>query len=82
MHVDTTGYLEMSDSHNLRTANLIDYSGDPSVPNYSRRYHNKSVLRIKLPDADEKIRFTLCLLVSEVFRTVFPDSGKCSERRK
>lgn len=73
MHVDTTGYLEMSDSHNLRTANLIDYSEDPSVPNYSRKYHNKSVLRIKLPDADEKIRFTLCLLLSEVFRTIFPD---------
>ena len=72
-HVDTSGYLELSDSHNLRTAKVIDLSGDPTVGTYSRRYHNKSVLRIKLPDSNEKIRFTLCLLLSEIFKSVFPD---------
>lgn len=72
-HVDTSGYLEMADSHNLRTAKVIDFSEDPTVEYYSRKYHNKSVLRIKLPDSDEKIRFTICLLLSEIFKTVFPD---------
>lgn len=66
-HVDTSGYLEMSDSHNLRTAKVVDFSEDPTVEYYSRKYHNKSVLQIKFPDSDEKIRFTICLLLSEIF---------------
>lgn len=72
-HVDTSGYLEMSDSHNLRTAKVIDFSEDPMVEEYSRKYRNKSILRIYFPDSDEKIRFTICLLLSEIFKTVFPD---------
>lgn len=71
--VTTDGYLEMSDSHNLRTARTVDLSKDPSVDNFTRSYHNKSVLRVKLPESDDKICFTICLLLSEVFRSVFPD---------
>lgn len=71
-HVDTTGYLEMGDSHNLRTAKLIDLSADPATPSFSRKYHSKSVLRVKLPDADSRLQFTICMLLSEVFRSVFP----------
>lgn len=71
--VDTTGYLEMNDSHNLRTARVIDFSDDPAVSNYVRKYHNKSILCIKLPDSDEKIRFTICMLLAEVFKSVFPE---------
>lgn len=72
-HVDTTGYLEMSDGHNLRTAKLIDLSDDPVTPRFTRKYHNKSILRVRLPEADNKIQFTICMLLSEVFRSVFPD---------
>lgn len=72
-HVDTSGYLEMNDNANLRTARLIDLSADPAVSNYSRKYHNKSILKIKLPNSDNKIRFTLCMLLSEVFRTLYPN---------
>ena len=71
--VRTTGYLELKDNHNLRTARLIDFSADPSVENYSRKYHNKNILRIHLPEANDKICFTICLLLSELFRTVYPD---------
>lgn len=71
--VETTGYLEMNDNHNLRTARRIDFTADPSVSSYARNYRNKSVLRIHFPEADDKICFTMCLLFSEVFRTVFPD---------
>ena len=71
--VITTSYLEMSDIHNLRTARLVDLSEDPSVDNFTRKYRNKSILRIKLPDADDKICFTICLLLSEIFKSVFPD---------
>lgn len=72
-HVDTTGYLEMSDSSNLRTARFIDLSSDPAVQHFSRKYHNKSILRIKLPNSDDKIRFTICLLLSETFKSIFPN---------
>ena len=72
--VVTTGYLEMRDNHDLRTARLIDFAGDPSVDNYFRNYKNKSVLRIMFPDTTDKLRFTICMLLSEVFRSVFPDA--------
>lgn len=72
-HVETSGYLEMSDAHNLRSAKVVDLSGDPAIANYERRYRNKSVLKVSLPHADKKLRFTICMLLSEVFKTAFPD---------
>lgn len=71
--VNTTGYLEMRDNHDLRTARIIDFTGDPTIEKYARKYHNKSILRIKLPDTSDRIRFTVCLLLTEVFKSVFPD---------
>lgn len=71
--VDTTGYLEMNAGHDLRTARLIDLSGDPSVSCFARKYRNKSILRVRLPDSDDRIQFTVCLLLSEIFKSVFPD---------
>ena len=71
--VTTTGYLEMSDNHDLRSARLIDFTQDPSAENYTRKYHNKTVLRIKLPETNDNIRFTICLLLGEMFRSIFPD---------
>lgn len=73
IHVDTTGYLEMGANHDLRTAKLIDLSDDPATPCFSRRYRNKSILRVTLPESDEKVQFTVCLLLSEIFKSVFPD---------
>ena len=71
--VETSGYLELSDDHNLRTARLVDLSDDPFLENYSRRYHNKTVLRVKYPESDDRTRFTLCMLFSEIFKSIFPD---------
>lgn len=72
--VDTSGYLEMRDNHDLRTARHIDLTDDPNIGVFHRGYKNKSVLRLALPDTDESVRFTLCLLLAELFRTVFPDA--------
>lgn len=72
-HVDTVGYLEMRDGHDLRTAKFIDLSEDPSASCFSRKYRNKSIFRIRFPDADSKLQFTICMLLSEVFRSVFPE---------
>jgi len=71
--VDTDGYLEMSDLHDLSTAKRIDLSDDPAAIYFHRYYRNKNMLRISLPETSEKIRFTLSLLLTELFRTVFPD---------
>lgn len=72
--VSTTGFLELGDYHDLRMARVVNFAEDPLVRNYDRRYHNKYVLKVNLPDTDDKIRFTLSILLSEVFRSVFPDA--------
>ncbi len=72
--VTTTGYLDMGDMHDLRSAKLVGYEGDPNSGDYDREYRSKNVLRIKLPETDERIRFTMCLLLSELFHSVFPDA--------
>lgn len=71
--VTTTGYLDLKENHNLRTAKVVTYEGDPWAESYRREYKNKNVLRIRFPETDDKIRFTLCMLMSEVFRSLFPD---------
>jgi len=72
--VTTTGYLEMDDNHDLRMARVVDLKDDPTIHGLDRKYHNKCFLRIKLPDTDDKIRFTISILLSEIFHSVFPDS--------
>lgn len=72
--VKTTGYLEMQTNNDLRNARVIDFSNDTSVKNFYRSYRNKDVLRIKLPDTNDKIRFTICMLLSEVLKSVFPNA--------
>ena len=70
--VETTGYLEMESNDNLRTARLIEFK-ENKYNSYIRNYKNKNVLRIKLPETDVNERFTLCMLLSETFKTVFPE---------
>jgi hypothetical protein len=72
--VHTTGYLDMTDNNNLRSAKLVDFTGDPSLEKYVRNYKNKTIMRLMLPDTDINIRFTICMLLSEAFRSVFPNS--------
>lgn len=72
--VNTNGYLEMKDNQDLRSAKVVDMHFDPDYADFCRHYHNKNVLQIRLPDTDENIRFTICLLLNEVFRSVFPDA--------
>ena len=71
--VETSGYLDMKDGHDLRMAKVVDLQQDPGIHDCDRNYKNKKILRIKLPDTDENIRFTLCLLLSELFKSVFPN---------
>lgn len=71
--VKTTGYLIMKDLCNLRTARKVDISEDPHIDDYKREYRNKTILKLKLPETDEDVRFTFCLIFSEIIRSLFPD---------
>lgn len=72
-HVITTGYLQMNSNHDLRSARLIDFTSDPSVNTYIRKYHNKTILRIKLPETTDKLRFTICILLTEIMKSIFSE---------
>ena len=68
--VDTDGYLDMNSYGNLANAKKVSLNGIPS-----RNYRNKSVLKIKLPEnSTSRIRYTICLLMNEVFRTTYPET--------
>lgn len=67
--VETDGYLEMSAYNDLKSSRHVHVSGIPV-----RSYRNKLVLRITMPQANDRIRYTICLLMNEIFRTIYPDT--------
>lgn len=68
--IETGGYLDMSSYGDLARAKKVELNGIPT-----RTYHNKSILKIKLPESStDKIRYTICLLMNEVFRTTYPET--------
>ncbi len=69
IHVDTEGYLEMASYEDFKTAKRVTVSGIPG-----RSYRNKLVLKIKLPESTEKVRYTICMLLNEIFKTTYPDA--------
>ena len=70
--VDTAGYLDMRDVNDLRTAKFVDLSQDPSIGLYSREISDKDVCCVRLPGTTAEERYTLVLLLGELFRTLFP----------
>ncbi|MBR0380975.1 MAG: hypothetical protein IJH71_00885 [Eubacterium sp.] len=73
-HVKTTGYLEMEASNDLRKARKIHIPMKRTVEELARKYHNKNILKIHLPETTQGQRFTICLLLSEMFRSIFPNT--------
>lgn len=71
--VMTSGYLEMNSSHDLRSARVVDLTADPHIEDCRRAYRSKTILKMRLPDTDGKMRFTICMLLSEILKSVFPD---------
>ena len=72
--VESYGYLEMKDNADYRTARLVDLSNDPTIENYHRKYLNKNVIRVELPETTGDVRFTFSFLLSELFRSLFPET--------
>ncbi len=75
--VYTEGYLELDGSNDLRRAREVRIADsdrqDSEYADYSRLYRHKNVLRIRLPECTEEVRYTICLLLMEIFRTVYAD---------
>lgn len=67
--VDTDGYFEMSSYGNFKDAKKVLINNIPS-----RNYKNKSVLKIKMPELSDKVCYTICLLLNEIFRTTYPNA--------
>lgn len=65
--VDTEGYFEMSSYGDFKNAKKVLINQIPA-----RNYKNKSVLKIRLPEMEAQVRYTICLLLNEIFRTVYP----------
>lgn len=85
--VKTPAYWKMDTYNDFESGQLVTVSGIPD-----RRYCNKQILRIDFPEMGEKfskeIRYTLTLLINEVFRTLFAENqnyiaavtlGECPE---
>ena len=60
---------EIAEYENLNAAKEVRVSGIPV-----RSYRNKLVMKLNLPDVSERVRYTLCLLLNEIFRTIYPDA--------
>lgn len=67
--VQTEGYLEMQDYHDLKNGRHIYVSNIPV-----RSYRNKLVMKVVFPGASEQIRYTMALMLNEIFRTTYPDA--------
>ena len=77
IEVATPGYYRMERYNDFNTAKKILFEGEKSsVP--KREYRNKQILRIDLPDENgaftPAVRYTIALLLNEVFRTLFADN--------
>ncbi|MBQ9041682.1 MAG: hypothetical protein IJ111_02575 [Eggerthellaceae bacterium] len=65
--VETAGYLDLADYGDLEDVRRIELSDIPV-----RRYCNKSLLRIDFQGASSAAVTTLAVLMSELFKTLYP----------
>ena len=68
--IQTRGYLQMHSPSDFEHAQLIDINQIPE-----RRYLNKQILRLKLIGTTEAVRYTICLLLNEIFATIYPEAS-------
>lgn len=69
--VETPAYWQMDKHGDFAHAKRVSINGIPT-----RTYHNKSMLRIELPDEGmtDEIRYTITTLINEVFRSLFAEN--------
>jgi hypothetical protein len=67
--VRTHGYFELTSLDNLASAHKVDLNNIPE-----RKYENKAVLCMRLPEISEDVRLTVAVLLNEIFITLYPES--------
>lgn len=68
IQVQTDGYLDLKSINRFDEANTIRLE-EPVV----RTITNKTILKLQLEDAAPKVCYTLCVLLNELFRTIYPN---------
>lgn len=68
--VSTDGYLLMKDYGNICNALRREISNIPD-----RLYSGKVALKIQFTGTSEKIRATICIVLNEMFKTVYPENN-------
>jgi hypothetical protein len=69
VEISTQGYLELANHGDLKTAQIVKLRDIPT-----RLYKYKQLLRIQLPDCPMPVRYTICTLLNEMFKTYYPDT--------
>ena len=72
IQVDTPAYWRMKRYNDFNTGKKVEINGVPT-----RRYYNKQLLRVDLPEGlvkDKKTVDTIALLMNEVFRTLYAEN--------
>ena len=68
--VETDGYLE------LKSRNLLAESVRVSLDSVRKRnIAHKEILRVSIPHASGEVRYTLCVLLNELFQTIYPNES-------
>ena len=68
--VQTDGYLEMKSRNALNNAVLVQLEKI-----VHRKMVYKEFLQIDIPDTTDEVRYTLCVLLNELFYTIFPNEA-------
>ncbi len=75
--VITPGYYRMTRYNDFKNAKCVSFEGEKNgIP--KRVYRNKEILRIELPNFDDKfnnnVRYTIATLFNEIFKTIFAEN--------
>lgn len=66
--VETDGYLELKSRDLIREASLVSLDAVRQ-----RNIAHKEILKVSIPEASPEIRYTICVLLNEIFQTLYPN---------
>lgn len=72
--VITKGFLDMNSFNNLCDAREVVLPLQRTIDELKRSYRNKNIMMLHLPETSPGERFTFSMLLSEMFRTIYPNT--------
>lgn len=67
--VKTEGYLVLDEPDDMFHAKQMEIGDIPE-----RVYRHKSILRVVLHGVSREVRYTICLMLNEIFKTIYPEA--------